>query len=181
MSRFTDRLAEIWDRCKAEYTITPDEREFVHNAYWNGSQTDTSSVLDILCWSPDPQDLPVLLDASSPSSWWVHRCNAAQAFGGLDEAGRRALLVMHSRETHPIVRFWIMRELVDLGDDICLSLLDGPIPSRSSPGQRALWIYGNFQRGELSKEKALKYLQILMSDPKRRTGWLLKHIEDAEE
>jgi hypothetical protein len=78
MNSFAVQLSEIQDRCKDQYSLTEDERTLIHNAYWNGNDSDISSVLEIMCFDPDPSDVPVLLDASSPGSMWVHRCDAAQ-------------------------------------------------------------------------------------------------------
>ena len=179
MDSFAAPLAELRDRCDGNYSLTEDDRSLLHNAYWAGNDLQISVVLELMCLEPDPLDLPVLLDASSPGSLWVHRCDAAQALGGLGEEGRGILRIMHGRETHPIVRFYIHRELIDLEDESMNALLDGPIPANSSPRRRKLWIYGNFERGEISKNKALKYLDKLLQDRKRRAEWLRDHILSA--
>ena len=179
MSRFAERLAEIKERCTGDYSFTEEDREFLHNAYWNGDAVDQSNVLMTTCWEADPLDMPILLDAASPTSLWVNRCDAAQALGALGESGRRALHVMLARETHYIVRFYVMRELIDLEDELCLPLLDRPIPPKSSPSRRSLWIYGNFERDAISKEQALKFVAPLLQDKKGRTEWLLTHISES--
>ena len=86
---------------------------------------------------------------------------------------------MLARETHYIVRFYVMRELIDLEDELCLPLLDRPIPPKSSPSRRSLWIYGNFERDAISKEQALKFVAPLLQDKKGRTEWLLTHISES--
>ena len=176
MDSFAAPLAELRDRCAGKYSLTEDDRSLLHNAYWAGNDPQISVVLELLCFQPDPQDLPVLLDASSPGSLWVHRCDAAQALGGLGEEGARALRLMYLRDTHPTVRFYIFRELIDLEEEFCMTLLDGPIPPVSSPNKRSLWIYGNFERGENSVEQSLKYLSKLLQDRKRRHDWLRDHL-----
>ena len=176
---YADRLKQIEDKCSGDYSLTEEEREFLTNAYWNGNQNDICSVLTILCYDPSPNDMPVLLDASSPTSWWVNRCDAAQAFGGLGDAGQQVLRIMLQREKTPIVRFYVFRELIDLGDELCLPFLDGSIPANASPGRRSLWIYGNFERTAITKESALDYMRILRLDKKLRHEWLLKHIENS--
>ena len=87
---------------------------------------------------------------------------------------------MSSRETHPIVRFYVHRELIDLEDESMNALLDGPIPANSSPRRRKLWIYGNFERGDITSDQALKYLAKLLDDPRRQSEWLWHHLFGAK-
>ena len=175
MNSFAESLSDLRDRITGEYSLSADERELIHNAYWNGNPVEISTVLEIMCLEPDASDLPMLLDASSPGSLWIHRCDAAQALNGLEE-GVRILRLMLERETHPVVRFYVMRELIDLEDETATSLLDGPIPAIGSPSRRSLWIYGNFERDSLTKERALILIKRLLEDPKRRHEWLRNHI-----
>ena len=175
MNSFADPLRELQDRCEGTYCLTADDRTLLHNAYWSGNATEISVVLEIMCFDPVELDLPVLLDASSPGSLWINRCDAAQALGGMED-GARILRIMLERETHPVVKFYVTRELIDLEDDMVTPLLDGPIPSNGSPIRRKLWIYGNFERGELTKELALKYMVKLLQDKKRRADWLRDHV-----
>jgi hypothetical protein len=86
---------------------------------------------------------------------------------------------MAGRERHPLVRFYVERELIDLEDVTMNPLLDGPIPPNSSPNRRKLWIYGNFQREELSHEEAIGYMTKLLEDPNRRSEWLRDHIQGS--
>lgn len=176
MDQFSGRLMEIEARCKGDYCFTDEDRQFLHAAYWARDETAKSWVLQILCWEPDLLDMPVLLDGASLKAWWVTRCDAAQAFEGLGEVGRLALRDMLARETHSVARFYILRELIDLKDEICLPFLVGPVPSQRTPIKRETWIYGNFEQGKLNKEQALKYLECLMHDRKRRFEWLRNHI-----
>lgn len=175
MNSFAEQLSEIQGRCFGKYSLSVDDRSLIHNAYWNGNAAEISVVLEIMCFDPDDSDMPILLDASSPGSLWIHRCDAAQAMSGLDD-GAKILRIMLERETHPVVRFYVMRELIDLDDEVVNSLLNGPIPANGSPIRRSLWIYGNFERGELTKEAALKYLFKLLQDKRRRAEWLHDHI-----
>lgn len=180
MNSFAEQLSELKQRSAGHYTFTKDDRSLLHNAYWNGNTTEIFTVLELICYEPESEDLPVLLDASSPGSLWVCRCDAAHALGGLGEEGARILRVMMARETHPVVRFYVLRELIDLEDVYVQPFLDGPIPSNGSPGRRSLWIFGNFERGTITKEKALGYMAILLLDPKRRHEWLRDHIDDSK-
>ncbi len=179
MSSLSNRIKEISDLCDGEHSITEEERQFLHHAYWHGDKADISGVLELMCYDPDASDLPILLDAVSPGTWWVHRCDAAQALGELGEEGGQVLKIMIGRETHPVVRFWIMRELIDQEDESCLPFLDGKIPPTSSPYQRSLWIYGNFERENLSSEEALRYGEKLFNHPNRRHRWLQDHIQSV--
>ena len=179
MNSFAKPLAEIQSRCTGNYSISEDERTLVHNAYWNGNAAEICSVLEIMCYEPDSSDLPMLLDASSPGSWYVHRCDAAQALGGLGDEGAAILRIMAGREKHPLVKFYVLRELIDLEDESVTSLLDMPIPSNSSPGKRSLWVYGNYERGELTGEEALAKISRLLEDPKRRHDWLWDHLQSS--
>jgi hypothetical protein len=176
MNSFAEPLHELQDRCQGTFCITSDDRALLHNAYWNGNQFEISTVLEVMCFEPDPADLPILLDASSPGSLWVHRCDAAQVFGGLEEEGRAILRIMLGRETHPIARFYVMRELIDLEDESMASLLVGPIPPVTSPNLRSLWVYGNFEQEALGKERALRLIDRLMEIAPRRHNWLNDHI-----
>ena len=175
MNSFADSLADIQSRCSGTYSLSSDERATIHNAYWSGDAAEISSVLEIMCFDPDASDLPMLLDASSPGSLWIHRCDAAQALSGLED-GAKILRIMLERETHPVVKFYVMRELIDLGDEAVASLLDGPIPSNGSPIRRSLWIYGNFERGSIDGDKAMGFMSKLLEDPKRRHEWLKDHL-----
>ena len=176
MNSFAEPLSELHAKCHGNCSLTPDDRILIHNAYWNGNTSEISTVLEIMCFDPNAQDLPMLLDASSPGSIWIHRCDAAQAFGGLGDEGRAILRIMLGRETHPVVRFYVMRELIDLEDEAADSLLNGPIPGNTSPIQRSLWIYGNFERGEIDAEQGLGFMTKLLDDPKRRHDWLRDHL-----
>ena len=176
MNSFAESLAEIQGRCFGKYSLSDDDRALIHNAYWSGNAAEISAVLEIMCFDPDDSDMPMLLDASSPGSLWIHRCDAAQAMSGLDD-GAKILQIMLERETHTVVRFYVLRELIDLDDDSVTSLLDCPIPGNGSPIQRSLWIYGNFERESISSHQAMKFLTKLMDDPKRRHEWLRDHIE----
>lgn len=176
MNSFAEQLAEIQSRCSGNYSLSEDERTLVQNAYWNGNAAEICSVLEIMCYEPDSSDLPMLLDASSPGSWYVHRCDAAQALGGLGDEGAAILRIMAAREKHPLVKFYVLRELIDLEDESITSLLDGPIPPNSSPGRRSLWVYGNFERGDLTVDKALSKIETLLEDPKRKHDWLRDHL-----
>ncbi len=176
MNSFAEQLSELQNRCSGGYTFSKDDRSLLHNAYWNGNTTEIFTVLELICYEPESEDLPVLLDASSPGSLWVCRCDAAQALGGLGEEGARILRVMMARETHPVVRFYVLRELIDLADESVAPFLDRSIPPNGSPSRRSLWIFGNFERGTITKEKALGYMTNLLLDPKRRHEWLKDHI-----
>jgi hypothetical protein len=176
MSSFANSLAQIQAQCKGNYFLTKDDRALIHQAYWNGNEMDISSVLEIMCFDPDVSDVPILLDASSPGSLWVHRCDAAQALGGLGDEGARILQLMQVRETHPIVQFYVLRELIDLGDSSVELFLASPIPPTSSPNRRSLWIFGNYNRGSISREKALRFLARITPDSNDRHDWLRDHI-----
>lgn len=180
MGSFFDRLREIKDLCKEGYEFTQDDRDTLHNAYWKGDQLDSGVAVEILSWHPEPEDMPVLLDASSPSSPMVHRCDAAQALGCLELEGASVLRLMLLREKHPLVRFYAVRELIDLEDDVCLPLLDGPIPPNASPNRRSLWIYGNYQRGTISGDMAIKFGEVLSQHKWRYHAWLIDHIQQSE-
>ena len=179
MNSFAEQLAELHDRCAGDYSLIEQDRALMHNAYWNGNTADIFSVLGLMCFEPRSDDLPILLDASSPGSLWVCRCDAAQALGGLGEEGARILRLMMVRETHYIVRFYVLRELIDMDDDSVDNFLTGKIPANGSPGRRSLWIFGNFERGNITKEKGLGYMRNLLQDPIRRHEWLRDHIEQA--
>ncbi len=176
MNSFADQLSELQNRCSGNYTFSKDDRTLLHSAYWNGNTTEIFTVLELICYEPQSEDLPILLDASSPGSLWVCRCDAAQALGGLGDEGARILRVMMIRETHPVVRFYVLRELIDLEDESVEPFLNDPIPGNDSPSRRSLWIFGNFERGNITKERALNFMKILLLDPKRRHDWLRDHI-----
>lgn len=175
MTTYTESLLQILDRCEGSFSLSEDERTTVHNAYWNSNLEDIGYALQIICFEPSPLDMPILLDASSPGSLWIHRCDSAEALSGLAD-GRAVLRIMKQRETHPVVKFYIDRELIDLQDECMNLLLDGPIPPIDSPNRRNLWIYGRFERDQISSTLALKYLAPLLKDPKRRSEWLRDHI-----
>ena len=179
MNSFSAPLSDLLVKCHGDYSLTEDDRSLLHNAYWAGNDPQISVVLELLCFQPDPQDLPILLDASSPGSLWIHRCDAAQALGGLGEEGRGILRIMSGRETHPIVRFYVHRELIDLEDESMNALLDSAIPPNSSPNRRCLWLYGNLERGTVSPKQVFKYLILLLKDGTGRADWLRDHILSA--
>lgn len=179
MNSFADQLSDLDKRCTGNYTFSEDDRALLHNAYWSGNIIDIFSALDLICYDPTAEDMPVLLDASSPGSIWTCRCTAAQALSGLGEEGATVLRVMKARETHPTVRFYVLRELIEMGDPCMDEFLDKPIPSISSPNQRALWIFGKFESGEVSRAKADFYLSALLRQDDRRHNWLLDHIKTA--
>jgi hypothetical protein len=131
-------------------------------------------------FDPDSSDLPMLLDASSPSALDLHRIYAAEALGSLGDEGTKVLRIMQEREKHLLVRFYVIRELIDLEDESVEAFLNGPMPPNSSPNRRSLWIYGNFESGELTTEQALKRISKLMQDPKRRHDWLKDHIQQSD-
>lgn len=180
MQPFAEQLTELQERCDGEYSFTEEDRVMLHNAYWNGSAATHSWVLELICYDPSDEDMPVLLDASSPTSDWVLRCSAAEALGQLDQTGAPVLRLMLSRETHYTARFYILRELIDLEDEVSLPFLDGPIPPNSSPSRRSLWIYGNFEREELTKDKALSLGAKLFEHRKGFHNWLRDHLEASE-
>lgn len=180
MSLYREKLSEIVDHCRETGRLTRDQRIYVHDAYWNGTKDEITFALEALAVDPKPLDMPILMDASAPGTWWVHRCNVAEALSHLKKEGPPYLKIMLARETHYCARFWIGRALIDLGDASLDSFLDGPIPPNSSPFQRSLWIYGNFEFGNLTKEESLGYLTKLLEDPKRREEWLRDHIVNQD-
>lgn len=176
MSLYREKLSDILDRCREAGRLTKDQRIYVHDAYWNGNRDEISWSLEALSLDPKPEDMPILMDASSPGSWWVHRCDVAEALSHLKKEGPPYLKIMLARESHYCARFWICRALIDLGDDSLDPFLDGPIPPNSSPFKRSLWIYGNFEFGNLTKEEALSYLAKLLENPRSRETWLRDHL-----
>ncbi|MEI8282019.1 MAG: hypothetical protein WCG75_06425 [Armatimonadota bacterium] len=177
MYPFAEPLNDLKHRIKNEnYSLTDEDHTLLHNAYWDGHEDSISVALTIICRKPDPAEMHILLDACSPGSDWIERCDAAQAFSGLGEEGRKMLHIMLGREKHFKVRFYVQRELIDIRDESMNPLLDGPIPPNSSPGQRSLWVYGNYERGDLSADEALAKISKLLEDPKRRHEWLRDHV-----
>jgi hypothetical protein len=180
MNSFAEQLSELDKRCNGDYALSEDDRALIHTAYWNGNMIDIFSALDLICYEPKAEDMPVLLDASSPGSIWTCRCTAAQALTGLGKQGATVLRVMKARETHPTVRFYVLRELIEMGDPCMDEFLNKPIPPVSSPNHRALWIFGKFENGALSKDKAEFFLTALLSEDPRRHNWLRDHIDDSK-
>ncbi|MBI1333405.1 MAG: hypothetical protein GC165_11060 [Armatimonadetes bacterium] len=178
MSPTLDRLQTLLDSVRAGRALRADDRDYIHNAYWSGDKNETILAVDILAASPKPLDLPVLLDASSLENWWVMRCGVADALSQLRKEGPGLLAIMRAKETHPVVRFYIERALIDLDDPSMGEFLEGPIPPNSAPYRRSLWVYGNFQRGWIERDQALGYVSRLLEDPRRRFDWIRDYVLD---
>ena len=105
MDSFAERISELKEKCTGDFVFTEDDRTLLHNAYWTGGVIVSMMALEMIAYEPGHEDLPILLDASSPSSAVVCRVYAAEALGGLGDQGAGVLRLMMEREKHPLVRF----------------------------------------------------------------------------
>ena len=135
--------------------------------------------LSRICKAPKPEDEAKIV-ALLPHIPWELRCDAIEALANFGASGRNAILEWLVMERHPIVIFYIRRELILKNDSSVQHFLNAACPPFRAKNLHALWLIGNFCRGKLSKRHFKEQTEMLVKDSPLDFPWLLDELEDDQ-